>query len=130
MFIKFAGTISRKRADAYAITQATDPEALRVTAAWCEGMDQLHIDFLCGAPINPNLPFTVRYGMNFLRDTLILRHQSKGQTEEFSTWVKKQTKSLALLKFMIDPEHPTGASRAQLFYKAANVLEAKINSSL
>lgn len=119
-----------KRADAYAITQATDPQALYAAATFFEEYNEHYIDFLCGVSPDPDSSSAVINKMKSLRESLILQHQREGQTEEFSTWVRKQAKSLNRLHFMFDQGHPTPLSRAQLFYQAADLLEAKINNSL
>ena len=117
------------RADAYAISQAKDPEALRYAAKYLEMADNGMIDVLCGSPINPNLPFATQFAMQYVRGLLTAQYQTRKPTVDFRSWVTQQSKALAVLKFLHDVEHPSGFSRGQIMRKAADALDAIKNAS-
>lgn len=131
LFIEcFSSLIMRyheNKADVYAISQATDPQALRLAAQFFIELDSQYIDFFFDGLIGDHINILTKLYMNCLRKILIFRHQRSGQTEDFREWAKKQSKSLALLHFIVDPGHPTYQSRAKLFNQAADALEAKLN---
>ncbi len=113
------------QADAYAMSQANDPEALRYAAKFFEMLDKNIIDFLCGdGQPHHSIPLIRQMQMQNIRAMLIAQYQAEQTQEEFRSWVQKQTQMLAWLKLSFDPEHPTGASRAQAMRAAADALEA------
>lgn len=118
-----------RRADAYAVAQSKDSVELRYAADFIEKNDEGYVNFLCSDAyiLNPNIPVATQFSMNCFKKHIISRYQLEAPQEDFRTWVKKQTKFLALLKFTLDPEHPTGISRAQLFRAAADKLESSLN---
>jgi hypothetical protein len=119
-----------KNADAYAISRAKDPAALRATADCLERLDEGMIEFLCGAQADPSIPFIQLFYMNIIRDLLIARYQDEKPEEEFRTWVTQQTRTLAIFKLIADPTHPSGFSRAQNMRAAADALEEQLTKEV
>jgi|GEM_PF-226612 SSS family solute:Na+ symporter len=110
-------------ADAYAIACATDPEALRYAARCIELSDNAILDFLCGNDqIITAIPTINQWHMKVVRDYLVEAHKEEKSPEEFREWLKKQTNTLIYLKYVCDPEHPSGIVRGQRMRAAADAL--------
>lgn len=114
------------RADEYAISQATDPEALRYAAKFLEMNDDSFIEYLHNGNAHPSIPMMIRVSMYYIRGAAMKKYQMEKPAEDFRSWIKKQYSILAALKFVVDIEHPSGFSRAQAMRIAADALEAQV----
>ncbi len=108
------------RADAYAISHAKDPLALRCSAVMLETFDNTIIDFLCGTDLHPSIP---QIPLIYMRNAIVAQYKKLQPKEDFRTWVKQQTKTLSLIKYILDVEHPSGSYRAKIMRAAADALE-------
>lgn len=113
-----------RKADAYAVQRAQDPRALRGVAKFFEDCENQFFEFMEG---NVNAPasfsFMQRIILDKVRAYLIGKYAQQKPREDFKSWLKKQTLTLACVRFYYDPVHPDGYMRASLACKKAEELE-------
>jgi hypothetical protein len=112
-----------KRADSYAIALSKNPGSLRLVANCLEESEDYLMDCLSEAKFDEFSPFNSII-MRGLRRVLLTFYTMKGTDETFHSWVKRQPISRILVRIFMDPEHPSGYSRAQAMRLAANAIEA------
>ncbi len=112
-------------ADAYAITHAKDPQALRYAAEIIESIDNGIINFLCSTDLNLNLPLSKKVPLMHIRNVMTTQYRRLKPKEDIRTWIKQQKTTLRFVKYILDVEHPSGFYRAEIMRAAANALEVE-----